>query len=139
MDVLKKSNAVVGRYVDAARSFDAATAGIQVDTAGRQRMLTQKMSKEAFFVGLDFQKSTNLDNLDATVRLFSDSHDGLLQGVYYLGLPQTTNMCTLWQMRTVSHLWAEFQPFLRQILDDTETSMEALPEILAATSSCLWR
>eukprot|EP00435_Cladocopium_sp_Y103_P059244 s641_g21.t1 len=49
--VLVKSNVVVGRLVDAAKSAGAPTNGLVVDTAGRQRMLIQRMCKEALLIG----------------------------------------------------------------------------------------
>merc|ERR1719502_2192018 len=129
IQVLKKSNAVVTMYVDAAKSFGAATAGLQVDIAGRQRMLTQRMSKEAFFIGLDFNKAGNLKNLEGTMELFSESHEGILQGVNFVGLGQTTLKCTLWQMRTVSDLWGAFQPKLQEILDAEAADLNVLQDL----------
>eukprot|EP00929_Paragymnodinium_shiwhaense_P122713 TRINITY_DN9570_c0_g2_i2.p1 TRINITY_DN9570_c0_g2~~TRINITY_DN9570_c0_g2_i2.p1 ORF type:complete len:1321 (+),score=343.38 TRINITY_DN9570_c0_g2_i2:87-4049(+) len=133
LDVLKKSNFVVGAYVDAAAASGTATAGLQVDIAGRQRMLTQRMTKEALLIGLDIDREANLQNLENTMQLFSDSHSGLLRGSTFVGLPKLTSMCALWQMRIVSDLWNNFKPVVEDILDVRGASEEVL-EALAETN-----
>eukprot|EP00929_Paragymnodinium_shiwhaense_P122716 TRINITY_DN9570_c0_g3_i2.p1 TRINITY_DN9570_c0_g3~~TRINITY_DN9570_c0_g3_i2.p1 ORF type:complete len:1317 (+),score=311.18 TRINITY_DN9570_c0_g3_i2:284-4234(+) len=129
LEVLKQSNTVVGRYVVAAESSGAATAGLQVDTAGRQRMLIQKMSKEAFFIGLRHETEANIAELQDTMQLFTDSHDGLLEGDRYLGLGRASNICVLWQMRIVSDLWAKFKPVIENIVWVEAASDDALQSI----------
>ena len=97
--LLKKSNDVVSTYVSTAKQMDAKTPGSQLDTAGKQRMLTQKMSKEALMLNLGITDSP--EDLRGTITEFQDAHSGLLRGVDFLGLPQTINICQLWQMRHV--------------------------------------
>ena len=79
--LLKKSNAAVSAYTDAARTAGAAVAGSVLDVAGRQRMLTQKMSKEAAFIGLNINKDATLSALSATFLLFEASHVDIVRGV----------------------------------------------------------
>ena len=57
--LLVQSNVVVGRLVDAAKSAGAPTNGLVVDTAGRQRMLIQRMCKEAFLISRSSMKTSS--------------------------------------------------------------------------------
>ncbi|OLP94348.1 hypothetical protein AK812_SmicGene23634 [Symbiodinium microadriaticum] len=58
--LLVQSNVCVGRLVDAAKSAGAQTNGLVVDTAGRQRMLIQRMCKESFLIASGVSVSTNV-------------------------------------------------------------------------------
>ena len=49
----------------------AAEYGVVLNLSGKQRMLTQKMSKEAVLVALGVNKDGNLANLTATRDLFA--------------------------------------------------------------------
>eukprot|EP00933_Yihiella_yeosuensis_P064349 TRINITY_DN676_c0_g1_i7.p1 TRINITY_DN676_c0_g1~~TRINITY_DN676_c0_g1_i7.p1 ORF type:complete len:887 (+),score=215.88 TRINITY_DN676_c0_g1_i7:93-2753(+) len=113
---LKKSNAVVGMLVDAAKAAGASVAGLVVDIAGRQRMLIQRMCKESLLIALDVGTAANVANLKATSYLFGNSHSGIILGAGWAGVPTLTKMCTLQQMREVTHNWAQFKPVLDQIL-----------------------
>eukprot|EP00933_Yihiella_yeosuensis_P064344 TRINITY_DN676_c0_g1_i2.p1 TRINITY_DN676_c0_g1~~TRINITY_DN676_c0_g1_i2.p1 ORF type:complete len:883 (+),score=201.68 TRINITY_DN676_c0_g1_i2:101-2749(+) len=116
MPCLKKSNAVVGLLVDAAKASGAAVAGLVVDIAGRQRMLIQKMCKEALLIALDVSAAANVNNLKGTTYLFGDSHSGIILGAGWAGVPTLTKMCTLQQMREVTYNWGKFKPVIDQIL-----------------------
>ena len=47
--------------------------GAAINVAGRQRMLTQKMAKEALMVHLKIDEAKNKENLNKTMGLFRDS------------------------------------------------------------------
>eukprot|EP00931_Biecheleriopsis_adriatica_P001247 TRINITY_DN10152_c0_g1_i7.p1 TRINITY_DN10152_c0_g1~~TRINITY_DN10152_c0_g1_i7.p1 ORF type:complete len:919 (-),score=267.14 TRINITY_DN10152_c0_g1_i7:154-2817(-) len=114
--LLKKSNAVVGRLVDAAKSAGANTAGLVVDIAGRQRMLIQRMCKEVLLISLDISAEANVKSLQGTSSLFDASHKGIVLGATWAGVPRLTSMCTLQQMRLVSYEWERFAPLVETIL-----------------------
>jgi len=135
--VLQNSNKVVGFYVDAAKSAGADVAGLVVDIAGRQRMLTQRLAKETLLIGLDVNKEANLAALEGTVALFSESHDGILRGLAFVGIDPLTNMCTLWQMRSVSARWGEMRPLLLSILDNSVANQADLESIAVMNMALL--
>lgn len=51
-----------------------------IDMAGRQRMLSQKMIKEAAMIGLKFRRSENREFLTETTELFDTSLFALIYG-----------------------------------------------------------
>lgn len=117
--VLVKSNVVVGRLVDAAQSAGAPTNGLVVDTAGRQRMLIQRMCKEALLIGLGSSITTNVGRLKGTQLLFLNSHAGIVEGATWAkaGVPVLNKLCTMHQMREVTYNMQVFSPLLNQILN----------------------
>ena len=83
--------------------------GNVINLAGKQRMLTQKMSKEALFVAKGIDADANKANLVKTVALFDKTLKGLIDGDESLGLPKTTNPDILKQLNVVSELWIPFK------------------------------
>jgi len=81
--------------------------GLIINLAGRQRMLTQKMTKEALFVahGLSVSK-----NLDETQQLFDTTLTGLINGDAALGLPAARSTQIRTQLDLVSNLWQKYRP-----------------------------
>jgi hypothetical protein len=100
---------------------------LRVDIAGRQRMLTQKMSKEAAFVGLEIHIDESLSKLANTMQLFVDSHYDIVRGVGSISeMPELTDMCTLYEMKTVNGKWDKMQPEISKILDNYGATDEGL-------------
>merc|ERR1719487_457861 len=128
--LLQKSNDIVNAYVSAANQAGANTPGVLVNTAGRQRMLSQKMSKESLMVNLGI--STSADVLQTTMDEFQDAHSGMLRGVEFLGLPPTVNMCTLWQMRRVSYLWTTCKPHVQAVIETAGEEEKASKDLQEA-------
>jgi hypothetical protein len=61
--------------------------GATINLAGKQRMLTQKMTKELLLVANGIDADANKANLGKTVALFQSTLTGLLDGDEGLGLP----------------------------------------------------
>ena len=76
----------------------AAGPGVGVNTARRQRVLSQLMSKEALLFGLGVDASGDGALWNTTAQLFGTSHPGLPSGSTPLGLPGSTNACLLQHM-----------------------------------------
>jgi len=131
--LLKKSNAVVGELVNAARAAGVATSGLVVDIAGRQRMIIQRMTKEALLVAHGVGVVSNTQALRGSIKLFTTSHDGIVLGAPWAGIPTvTSHMCTLQQMREVTYRWEQFLPLLDQILvQESEEKMQEAASQLA--------
>ncbi len=66
------------------QKFDATV----INLAGRQRMLSQKIAKEAYQT---IEKEAQLDSLKKTTRLWDQVHEGLQEGDPELGLPELQN------------------------------------------------
>lgn len=94
----------------------AAELGNVINLAGKQRMLTQKMSKEIMLVTLGVNKAENLGNLKKTAELFDKTLTGLRDGDAGLGLPATTEKRVLRQLKKVAEDWAQFYPVVKNVL-----------------------
>jgi hypothetical protein len=88
--------------------------GNVINLAGKQRMLTQKMSKEALFVAKGVDVDNNKANLDKTVALFDKTLHGLIAGDSDLGLPKTENADILAQLTVVKELWTPFKASIQK-------------------------
>jgi len=83
--------------------------GIIINLAGKQRMLTQKMSKEALFIAKGISVDANKASLAKTVALFDKTLKGLVAGDTSLNLPKTENAEILAQLKIVTDLWTPFK------------------------------
>ncbi|MFT5698125.1 MAG: hypothetical protein ACI8ZB_000979 [Desulforhopalus sp.] len=96
----------------------AAEYGVVLNLAGKQRMLSQKMSKEVLLIARQANVEKNLQNLEATAQLFDDTLAGLLNGDKELRLPPTVNFQIKMQLGKVQLLWARFYPPIKEIIDN---------------------
>lgn len=92
---------------------------VVINIAGRQRMLSQKMSKESLTIASGINIQAQKDSLKGTLALFERCHKGLIDGDKELKLPPTTGDTVLGQMKIVDGLWREFAPQVRTILEQT--------------------
>jgi len=135
--LLTEANKAVTEYVNAATAAGASVPGTVVNVAGRQRMLSQRMSKEALLVALNVDATTTRATLQSTLDLFSTSHTGLLEGSTSLGLPGTTNACILQQMKTVTDLYGQMGPILSNISNGTTPTKAMLNQIVSLNPTLL--
>lgn len=95
---------------------------IRVNLSGRQRMLTQKMSKESLLIALKVDTEKNKKNLESTVKLFDTVLKGLQEGDESLGLTETSNKDILTQLGNVVKLWVEFKPYVEAVYEGNDDS-----------------
>ncbi|NPA82040.1 MAG: hypothetical protein GXO31_05480 [Epsilonproteobacteria bacterium] len=102
--------------------------GIIINLAGKQRMLTQKMSKDALLIaeGIDVEK--NKKDLKKSMQLFEKTLKGLMRGDKSLRLAKTDNKEILAQLKKVNSLWSDFKKDLNQVLKGN-TSKKVLENI----------
>ncbi len=91
---------------------------VKVNLAGKQRMLTQKMTKESLLIALDIEAQKNKKNLEASAKLFEKTLKGLQTGDKSLGLTKTVNKDILKQFKKVTALWGDFKPNVESIYRD---------------------
>ncbi|WP_019615734.1 type IV pili methyl-accepting chemotaxis transducer N-terminal domain-containing protein [Psychromonas ossibalaenae] len=90
--------------------------GVVLNLSGKQRMLTQKMSKEILLIALNENKAANLVNLKNTSTLFDKTLKGLRGGSSELRLPATSSSRILRQLDKIDEIWAGFYPIVKDIL-----------------------
>ena len=93
---------------------------IQVNLSGKQRMLTQKMTKEALLISLGINTEENKKNLDASINLFDKILIGLQKGDESLKLIKTSDVETLAQLDKVGQLWKTFKSSLNSFKQDNK-------------------
>ncbi|MGR3304292.1 MAG: type IV pili methyl-accepting chemotaxis transducer N-terminal domain-containing protein [Candidatus Scalindua sp.] len=91
--------------------------GIEINLAGKQRMLTQKMTKEVILIYLDSERRKNKRLLRETYTLFDKTLKGLKHGDGDLGLPGTTEKNIEIQIDAVLRIWSEMSPIVKRSYD----------------------
>lgn len=130
MPLLKEMNKAVGMYEQESGSSLSAGMATTLNLAGKQRMLTQKMTKELLLVAMSISLTDNQANLKTTVTLFEKTLTGLLAGDAGLGLPGNANLGLLAttekdiqaQLMVVKTQWAAY----KAILDKSEVAQDDL-------------
>ncbi|MEM6690254.1 MAG: type IV pili methyl-accepting chemotaxis transducer N-terminal domain-containing protein, partial [Planctomycetota bacterium] len=110
--LLVEMNKAVKMYEAAAKDVlggDQQSA-VVINLAGRQRMLTQKMTKEALLVHLGVNVEANSENLTVTTTMFDTTLKGLVDGNAEMGLPGTKDPEILAQLGKVKALWDSVLP-----------------------------
>ncbi len=103
--------------------------GVVLNLAGKQRMLTQKMSKEIMLVALEIETAKNLESLGNTSALFDKTLKGLREGSADLGLPATSSERILRQLDKIDAIWAEFGPVVQDVLGSGGATQEQVASI----------
>ena len=88
-----------------------------INLSGRQRMLTQKMTKEAFGVLNGIEKKENLKN---TADSFDKVLKGLINGNEDLGLPKAENPDVIEGLKEVSNLWEPFKNAIYTMINTSD-------------------
>ncbi len=110
--LLKAMNAAVQMYAKASGSSLDKGVATTINLAGKQRMLTQKMTKELLLIANGIEVDANKDALGKTTTLFEKTLTGLVKGDTDLGLPATTDKDILAQLEKIKGLWDEYKPVL---------------------------
>jgi len=120
-------------FFDVAPAFaegpNAAEYGVVLNLSGKQRMLTQKMSKEIVLIAMGHETGKNVTNLKATAELFDKTLTGLRNGDVELKLVSTTNPRILRQLGVVDGIWAEFKPVVETIIAQASASKDQVAVI----------
>ncbi len=102
--------------------------GVVINLSGKQRMLTQKLSKEALALS---QGTGSKESLEKTSNLFDKTLKGLISGDSQLGLPPTQNIKIVNQLNHVRKLWKNLKVNLDIVLanaSSTNTSLSYINE-----------
>ena len=82
-----------------------------INMAGRQRMLSQKIAKEALLVAAKIEQQSTLKK---TMELFEKSHKAILNGDEAMGLNPLKDPEIKNQMQHVGELWGDYQKVINQ-------------------------
>ncbi len=106
-----------------------------INIAGKQRMLTQKMSKEIFHI--KYKQSTDFRELNSAVDLFDNNLHDLMQGNSVKGiyLPQNTKIKI--KLEEVNSLWIPFKDEVLKIKKEVAFIKNDLETLTGRTTSLL--
>jgi len=99
-----------------------------INLAGKQRMLTQKMSKEALLIAKEIDSKKNREELKKTIILFDTTLYALLDGDRALKLPKTEDKKIRKRIKKIEKLWKAFKPFIDKVAQGkfNRTSLKAI-------------
>ncbi|MFC6670250.1 methyl-accepting chemotaxis protein [Marinobacterium aestuariivivens] len=93
-----------------------------INIAGRQRMLSQKMTKEAMLVAAGVEQRAKLDQ---TIALFEHSHRDIIDGNAGQGMNRLTDARIVDQMKVVDSSWQQYRRQLLQYVDNPQPGLMA--------------
>ncbi|MDM8545549.1 type IV pili methyl-accepting chemotaxis transducer N-terminal domain-containing protein [Candidatus Venteria ishoeyi] len=129
LPLLKEMNKAVKMYEKAAGSTLDAGMATTINLAGKQRMLTQKMTKELMLAANGIDAQANITNMKKTANLFGSTLNGLVKADKAMGLPGTTDQAILTQLAVVSKIWAEYQPILEKNAADANADFSQVTSL----------
>lgn len=91
---------------------------VNINLAGKQRMLSQKMSKEAALIIYDADTPESRKTLDETAKLFDRTLKGFSQGDSGLGLIPTTQSNILAELKQGQAAWLPFYEKIQMVAGD---------------------
>ncbi len=103
-----------------------------INVAGRQRMLSQRMAKEAMLVAAEIEQRASLQR---TIDLFEKSHRAIIDGDAAQGMNPLDDEATLQQMVKVERLWKQYKALIEQHV--TENNAQTLSELKSQSSVVL--
>ncbi len=115
-----------------AESDMAEMAKRRVDLAGRQRMFSQRMSKDACFVFAGVQTERHLAELDRTMTLFAQTNEALRYGSPELGLPPEPHLPVIAGLVDVTKDWEDFGARAGGVLNGRDLDAENVAAINAS-------
>ncbi len=110
--LLREMNKVVNMYERGSSSNLAPSMAVTINLAGKQRMLTQKMTKELLLVATGIESAKNQARLKKTMSQFERTLAGLVDGDAELGLPGTFEPAIRDQLMLVKTLWNRYKLIL---------------------------
>ena len=131
MNLLKEMNKVVKLYIaenSNNRKFKLAN---DINLAGKQRMLTQRMAKDLLAISNNLDKEKHIKDLKKTRTLFTQILKGLLNGDKNLNLKGTKLPKIVEQLNVVHKFWKDIQALLDNALkgNDKEKVITELDNI----------
>jgi hypothetical protein len=96
----------------------------EINLASEQRLLTQKIAKEAILVSLNLEKYDNLNNLSESRNRFEKIVLALIEGDDNLAIKASENPRIIAQLEIIIKLWRQYDAVVSQIINTHEISEE---------------
>lgn len=137
MPLLSASNDVAQAFV---REYSQGTINqglaVTLDMAGRQRMLSQKMMKEACFIAVGLNVDEMRSSLLQSIDLFDTSLGMLSNGASDAGIIAPPSQALSAQYATVQKLWVQYRESLSEVAN-TDGRVDLLKDLGTQSDSLL--
>ena len=101
-----------------------------INVAGKQRMLTQRMSKTALLISLGIDSKEQSKKLENFAKLYDQTLKGFKDGDKDLELTATNNKDILKQIEIVEKKWKPFYENIQKVVSDTTKAKDAIDYII---------
>ena len=108
-----------------------------INLAGKQRMLTQRMSKLALLVSLKIKSKESQKKLDTYLKLYEQTLKGFREGDVDLGLTATQNADILKHLDAVEKLWKPFSKSVDEVVLKGAKAKEAVEYVVQHNEALL--
>ena len=113
----------------AANGYKAEEWATIINLAGRQRMLTQKMSKEMLLVAAGMEADANRASLKKTAALFGNTLKGLRKGNKELDLRPAKSSITKKTLQQVGKIWIRFKKVVDKVVSGGKVPVQKVAEL----------
>ncbi|MEM9760498.1 MAG: type IV pili methyl-accepting chemotaxis transducer N-terminal domain-containing protein [Pseudomonadota bacterium] len=110
---------------------------IAINIAGRQRMLTQKMSKEASMLAIGYAPDDTKAMLAKTIALFDNSLQALREGMALVGIQPPKTPEVKRKLAGVAELWGDLKPVMDRVVAADTVDDAALEHVAAQNNPLL--
>ena len=148
LKLLQEMNKAVSLYSSQDKSNGSFALANDINLAGKQRMLTQKMAKDLLFIHNNFKKEAYLKDFQASRQLFTRTLKGLFNGDSELHLKGTKLPMITKRLKVVKKLWEEEQALLdaaqkgtklKEAIDALDTTLVKMNEAVQSYTNSLNR
>ena len=108
-----------------------------INLAGKQRMLTQRMSKVVLLISLNIDSKEYSEKLDTFSKLYDQTLTGFKKGDDTLKLTATTNKDVLTKIDAVEKSWKPFYENIQKVVKDGAKAKEAIDFITKNSEAML--
>ncbi len=139
-EALKRANDLVVANRTAYASFlgdGAAAEALLIDLYGRQRMLSQKLSKEVCLVSAGFNVETAQPELQATLELFDNSLNAFINGMPIAGIPTPPTRGIADQLALAKSEWDAVRDIAVTVAAGNATNLSDLGRFAKGTDAFL--
>lgn len=110
---------------------------IAINVSGRQRMLSQKMSKEVALCALGFNTKETQATLTNTIRLFDLSLTALIDGLPTVSIIKPPTQDVDDKLREVRAIWGSFKPVVDAVAESGAPTKAELAKVAAQNDPLL--
>ena len=140
MPVLKTMHKAVGRMERTySKNDNVQAAGREINFAGAQRMLSQKIAKELCFVSAGLDVNQSRLNLAASIELFDKRQKQLMEGDPLAKVEAPRNQEIALRLAEAYDIWQTMKPILAEVAEGGDATPEALGTIALSSDELLSR